>query len=87
MDLTKMFASDQAWEDAFQFVKANLGRMAEFQGNWAVGCTLRHCLTLRDSINMVNDNVYVYSGLKLDEDNRASKYRRCRSGPRCSTPS
>lgn len=75
-DLTKMFATDQAWEEAFQFVKANLGRLTEFQGKLSESAAnLRHCLMLRDSINMVNDNVYVYSGLKLDEDNRDSKYQ------------
>jgi oligoendopeptidase F len=78
--LTDMFPSDDAWKQAVEVVKGNLGRFEPFKGHLAESAaTLRQALQLRDSLSIITDNLQVYSGLKLDEDNRVSTYQEMQS--------
>jgi len=75
-NLADMFPTDDDWQKSFDVVKANIGRFDQFKGKLAESAAnLRKALQLRDSLSIITDNLQVYSGLKLDEDNRVSKYQ------------
>src|SRR5512141_921743 len=75
-NLADMYPSDDAWEKDFTYLKNNLSRMESFKGQLASSPeVLYKALKLRDSLGLMSDNLVVYAGLKLDEDNRQSKYQ------------
>ena len=72
--LINPFPSMEAWEEGFTYVDQNMGRLEEYKGKLGDSPDmLLNCLRLQDSLNMVNDNIYVYAGLKLDEDQRVTE--------------
>jgi oligoendopeptidase F len=78
--LTDMFPSDEAWQKSADVITANLGRFEPFRGHLSESAaTLRQALVLRDSLGVISDNLQVYAGLKLDEDNRVSTYQEMQS--------
>ena len=75
-DLTAFFPSDSAWEAAYTYLENNIPRLDQYKGKLATSAnSLYNCLELRDSLELISDNLYVYAYLKLDEDNRASQYQ------------
>jgi oligoendopeptidase F len=75
-NLADMFPTDDAWQKSYDVLKSNLGRFDQFKGKLAESAaSLRQALQLRDSLSVIGDNLVVYAGLKLDEDNRVSKYQ------------
>jgi len=75
-DLDDLYSSDEAWEVDFKFLDANIERLAQFQGKLGESSDmLLKCLQLRDSLELIEHNLWVYGFLKLDEDNRESKYQ------------
>ncbi len=79
-NLADMFPDDDAWQRSFDVVKANVGRFDQYRGKLAESAAnLRLALSLRDSLSSITDNLQVYAGLKLDEDNRVSKYQEMQS--------
>jgi oligoendopeptidase F len=75
-----IFPTDDAWKQAAEAVKENLGRFEPFKGHLAESAAkLRQALQLRDSLSIITDNLQVYSNLKLDEDNRVSTYQEMQS--------
>lgn len=74
-DLSPIFSSDQAWEAAFQEVRATLPAMQEYKGRLGESAeVLFEALSLRDGITQKLNKVYVYSHLKKDEDSTNSTY-------------
>ncbi|MDH4156639.1 MAG: oligoendopeptidase F [candidate division Zixibacteria bacterium] len=68
-----MYVDLDAWEKDFNYVKENLSRLGEFKGHLGESAEMiLGCLQLSDHLNTVNDNLFVYAYLKLDEDNRVS---------------
>jgi oligoendopeptidase F len=75
-DLDDLYSSDEAWEVDFKFLDANIERMAQFQGKLGESSDmLLQCLQLKDSLELIEHNLWVYGFLKLDENNRESKYQ------------
>ena len=70
-DLSELFPSDSAWETGMGQFKAQIPQMKQFKGKLGGSAqTLIHCLALRDSIGFLQEKLYVYAYLRLDEDNR-----------------
>ncbi len=75
-DLTTFFPNEQAWEDAYNSLEKNMPRIEQYKGTFATSANnLLECLKLKDSLDLISNNLYVYAYLKLDEDNRNSKYQ------------
>ena len=70
-DLSELYPSDAAWETGMEQFKAQIPQMEQFKAKLASSAqTLLHCLALRDSIGFLQERLYVYAYLRLDEDNR-----------------
>ena len=79
-NLADIFPDDEAWQKSFDRVKAGLGQFDRFKGKLAgSAANIREALKLRDSLSVIADNLLVYAGLKLDEDNRVSRYQEMQS--------
>jgi oligoendopeptidase F len=71
-----VFPDNNAWEATFNSLKAGIGSFEQYQGHLGDSPEmLLNCLRLRDSLELISDNLYVYAYLKLDEDNRVSQYQ------------
>jgi len=71
-----IFQDNEAWETSFISLKTGISSFEQYHGH--LGDTpemLLNCLSLRDSLELIGDNLYVYAYLKLDEDNRVSLYQ------------
>lgn len=72
-DLGSLFQSNADWEESYTWVENNMGRLAAFKGKLGDSpATLLACLRLQDSLNMINDNITVYAGLLIDQDQRVT---------------
>ena len=75
-NLKDIYPSEEAWEADYKFLDENMERMAQFQGKLGESSDmLLKCFQLRDSLYLIENNLWVYSYLNLDEDNRESKYQ------------
>jgi oligoendopeptidase F len=75
-NLADLFESDEMWERVYQEVQQALPRFEEYKGKLAESPeVLAECLELSDSLGNVVHRLWVYSGLKSDEDTRESKYQ------------
>ncbi|MEW6050653.1 MAG: oligoendopeptidase F [Candidatus Zixiibacteriota bacterium] len=71
-----IYNSEANWEKDFNVIKDNIGRFEAFKGHLGESSeNLRHFLELSDSLSLISDNLYVYAYLKLDENNKVSKYQ------------
>jgi len=69
--LSDMYADLEAFEADFATVENGLKAFEVFKGRLSESPeTLLNCLKLSDSINVINDDLYVYTHLQLDEDQR-----------------
>jgi len=74
--LQDIYPSDSLWEYDFSRVENLIPEMEKFKGRLLEsGQTLLGCLQMQDSIWIVTDRLYVFAYMKLDEDNRISKYQ------------
>ncbi|NOX36088.1 MAG: oligoendopeptidase F [Calditrichaeota bacterium] len=74
-----IYANDADWEADFQRVEAWLPELDEYRGRLAESATvLLGCLQLRDRIEEVLGRLYLYAGLRSDEDSRVSHYQAMR---------
>ncbi len=74
--LQDIYPSDEKWEQDFSKVEALLPQAEKFKGHLAEsGKMLLDCLAMQDSMWIMFDPMYVYAYMKLDEDNRISKYQ------------
>lgn len=74
-DLTTIFKSDDAWENAFTELSEYLGKEKAFQGKLSTSSeTLLNALLLDAEIDELLGKVYVYAHLKHDEDTTNAKY-------------
>jgi len=75
-DLADFYPSDEAWEEALKSTEAQYSIMEKYKGNLGSSAeTLAECLMMNDSLGSLTHRLYVYANLKLDEDNRVSKYQ------------
>ncbi|MFQ6032206.1 MAG: oligoendopeptidase F [Candidatus Zixiibacteriota bacterium] len=81
--LEDIYATDQLWEEDFAKVEGLLPKMLEFKNRLSEsGKTLLECLQLQDSLWNIVDRLYVYSGMRFDEDTRVSTYQEMSSRAR-----
>lgn len=74
--LEDIYATNDAWEADFKRAEGLLPKVAAFKGKLASsGATLLAALQALDEINEVSSNLFVYSGMRRDEDNRVSIYQ------------
>jgi len=70
-DLTDLYPNDAAWEAERAAVAARLPEIAAFRGKLGQGAgTLRQVLQLQSDLGLKLSRLYVYAGLKADEDLR-----------------
>ncbi|HUF10101.1 MAG TPA: oligoendopeptidase F [Rhodothermales bacterium] len=74
-DLTPFYASDDAWEADFEKVQALMPELTRFKGRLAEsGETLYEAIMAQEEAARLLTDLYVFSGLKFFEDQRAGKY-------------
>lgn len=71
-----IFRSDKDWQNTCGKLEKLLDRLAKFQGKLGESAqNLLDCLKLRDRIDELIGKVYIYAGLKNDQDTRKAKYQ------------
>lgn len=69
-DLTAIFASEEAWDAEISGVRADLPKLATFQGTLGDSAArLLDVVQLEESIGERLSRIYCYAGLRKDEDN------------------
>lgn len=75
-DLTKMYTNDAQWEEDFKIVRALTDEVASYAGRLSESAdVLLEVLEKKDQLSRKLGNIYVYSRMKKDEDNRIAKYQ------------
>jgi len=75
-DLTDFSASDETWEEDYAKLLEDIPSLGEYKGKLgSSGETLFEALDKVESLGNTVHRLYVYANLKLDEDNRISKYQ------------
>ena len=75
-NLAEIYPSDEAWRAAKEKLSAEIPKIREFQGTLASGAArLADALELVTRLNKDFARVYVYAGMKSDEDTRVSSYQ------------
>ncbi len=75
-DLTKLYADDAQWEEDFKAVRALTDEVAAYAGRLGESAdVLLEVLEKKDGLSRKLGNIYVYSRMKKDEDNRIAKYQ------------
>lgn len=78
-DLSDYFKTDSIWGNNLDTLKARIPEIEKYQSKLGESSTnLAQCLMLNDTLGMMAHRLYVYAALKLDEDNRVSKYQEMR---------
>jgi len=81
--LEDIYVTDQLWKEDFSKVEGLLPEMTEFKGRLSEsGRMLLECLGLQDSLWNIMDRLYVYAGMRFDEDTRVSAYQEMSSRAR-----
>ncbi len=71
-----IFPTDEAWEAAYASLEKSVGLIEPYRGRLGESAAvLLECFGKKDSVELIIDNLYVYAYLRLDEDNRVSKYQ------------
>ncbi len=75
-NLTDIFPSDEAWEQAFKQIEEEYGvyDFTVYKGKLGDKQTLLDCLRLIDTVSRKIEKVYLYAHLRHDEDLRSSQY-------------
>ena len=73
-DLGDIFASDEAWEKAFNTVKERSGELAAFKGKLGDEEKLYEFLTAEHEISILAERLYVYARMSRDQDNGCDTY-------------
>ena len=74
-----IYPTDADWEADFQKIEAWLPELDKYRGRLTESATqLLDCLRLRDRIEEVLGRLYLYAGLRSDEDSRVSRYQAMR---------
>jgi oligoendopeptidase F len=75
-DLTPIYPSDQAWRAAKEKLASDLPTLRKFQGTLASSPSqLADALETQSSFDKELSRLFVYAGLKSDEDTRVSTYQ------------
>ncbi|QDX40494.1 oligoendopeptidase F [Salarchaeum sp. JOR-1] len=75
-DLESIYATDEAWEEAFETVKGRLDDLSNYEGHATEdGDTLLDVLELRDELMREVAKVSSYARMRSDEDTRDQEYQ------------
>jgi len=75
-DIESMYQNEELWEEDYENVKNLINKIKNYKGRLNESSqALLEVLRLSDEINRMAENLYVYSRMKKDEDNRISKYQ------------
>jgi oligoendopeptidase F len=75
-DLTAIYPSDQAWRTAKEKLAAELAKLGQFQGKLASSASqLADALETQSNFDKELSRLFVYAGMKSDEDTRVSTYQ------------
>lgn len=75
-DLTRIYPNDEAWEAAFQEVKALYPKASAYQGRLGESASLLlEALRFQDEVSEKLERVYTYAHLKHDEDTANPFYK------------
>jgi len=75
-DLESIYATDEAWEEAFAEVKGRLDELSDYEGHAVEdGDTLLSVLELRDDVMREVAKVSSYARMRSDEDTRDQEYQ------------
>ncbi|MCP4704902.1 MAG: oligoendopeptidase F family protein, partial [candidate division Zixibacteria bacterium] len=75
-DLTALYPNDEAWEKNYTEIEEAASRFEQYQGKLSSSADLMaECLELSDSLGNFVQQLWVYSGLKSDEDTRVGEYQ------------
>lgn len=75
-DLTTIYASDEAWEEAFVECQQVAEESTKYKGRLAESSqTLFEALQFRDKAYDLISNLYVYAHLKMDQDTTNAEYQ------------
>ncbi len=72
-DLTPMYSSDEAWEEALKTVDEKIGIVAAFQGKLSDAKTIRAYLEASTDLELLLDDLFTYASLRNTEDTRAEQ--------------
>lgn len=74
--LETIYADDQAWEQDFEALKANVPALMEYKGKLGDSAdTLYAALSLRDDLSRQLHKLYTYAHMRYDEDTANSHYQ------------
>lgn len=74
-DLSSIFMTDEAWEEAFKALQADLVQVEQFKGKLGESAkTLAEAIKLQEDLSYRLGLLYVYSHLRFDTDTTNSKY-------------
>jgi oligoendopeptidase F len=74
--LADIFPGEREWQDKFAELETMVDKLRSYQGKLAEsGENLFACLDWRDQMSILFQRLQLYAFLKLDEDNRESKYQ------------
>ncbi|MEG6615322.1 oligoendopeptidase F [Peptococcaceae bacterium 1198_IL3148] len=74
--LEDIYATDELWEQDYQKVQQLLNEMVGYKGKLDQSSgTLLEALKCSDNIQMLNEKVFTYAGMRQDEDNNNSTYQ------------
>lgn len=74
-DLTKMFTSDEIWEDEFRDFNSKINEVEKYRGTLSEAPQLLECFKFKDRLAVKFEKLYVYVNMKSHEDIRISKYQ------------
>lgn len=72
-DLSGYFASQEEWEDAFEYVKKSIPEFKNFEGKLNEQKTIFDCLQLNSKLSQKLELLYVYAALITKEDQSNSQ--------------
>ena len=71
-DITTLFASDEAWEEALMALPAEAEKVSSYQGRLGESAAvLRAFFDAEEALDRKMENVYCYASLRSSEDTRA----------------
>ena len=77
--LTDIFEDDDAWSTTFKQVESGLPTLQAFSGQMGTSAdSLQKALQTRDTLETLLYRLYLYAGLKSDQDTRVSTYQALR---------
>ena len=75
-NLADLYPTDDAWEEAYKSIQTVFPRFDAYHGKLGGSAeAMTECLELSDSVSSMVHRLWVYSGLKSDEDNRKEEYQ------------